>query len=245
MLGRERIDAVGRRVTEHTFGHRRPCPRADRVGPYAVAREPTCGRQRQRRDSGFCSAVVGLPFRSEKARLRRSVDDAPVHRRPGFLGFRPPVGSGVAAQEEMAAKMNFEYQIPVFVRHVEQHPVAHDAGIVDDDVDTAELPLRCFHQCVGGRTLTDVACHEFDFGAETADLLERCFDGLVRGQIVDDQRRTGLRQTDGLELSEPRSGTGHDGDLAFETGFWAVHSIHRSALPVLCGRVSSYPARLP
>jgi len=46
-------------------------------------------------------------------------------------------------------------RVPVLVGHVEQHPVPGDAGVVDDDAQSAES-VGGRDEFVGGRTLTDV-----------------------------------------------------------------------------------------
>ena len=57
--------------------------------------------------------------------------------RPG-LGLRPPVGGRVAGGHEVALQVDVDDRVPLLLGHVDEHPVAQDAGVVDQDVEVAE-----------------------------------------------------------------------------------------------------------
>ena len=65
------------------------------------------------------------------------------------LAFDAPVGGGVAGQQEVAAQVHRDDRVPVLVGHVEQHAVAGDPGVVDDDAEPAEA-VGGLDQLVGG-----------------------------------------------------------------------------------------------
>ena len=128
-------------------------------GQMAFARtpyRPSARRgQGQRGDAGLWRrrSWNGRPDRTDRPRevlMMRPYTDPPL------LGLAAPVGGGVAGQQEMPAQVNGDDEVEVLVGHVEQHPVAGDAGVVDHDVQAAQT-VGAGHQLVGGRALADVA----------------------------------------------------------------------------------------
>ncbi len=140
MVGRVRVDLLAGLVrAEHLGGHRGAGAGADRVGGHAHPAEPARRGQGERGDAALGRGVVGLAGRPAQERLRGGVDDPPVDRSAGLLRPRAPVRRGVAREQEVAAQVHLEHQVPLLVAQVEQHPVAGDAGVVDHDVELAEL----------------------------------------------------------------------------------------------------------
>ena len=102
---------------------------------------------------------------------------------------------------------------------------AHDAGVVDQDVETAELPHRGVHQRLRARGAGDVV--RVGHGRATAgddgrnDLVGRVrvaagsFDGAA--QVVDHHAGAALGQQQGVGPPDASPRTGDDGDAPVET----------------------------
>jgi hypothetical protein len=80
------------------------------------------------------------------------------------------VRRGVPGEQEVAAQVDPHDQIELLVGHVEQHPVARDAGVVDHDVQGAEGFPGGLHDQVRGGRLADIPWCDGHFGAERLDL---------------------------------------------------------------------------
>ncbi len=132
---------------------------------------------------------------------------------PGVLGFGAPVGGRVAGQQEMAAQVHGDDQVPFLVGHVEQHPVAGDPGVVDHDVQPAQ-PVGAGNQFVGGCALADVAGHRDGLGAGGVDLVDDVGGVQRGGDVVDDDGGAEPGQAERLGASQPRGRTGHHRDLS-------------------------------
>lgn len=76
--------------------------------------------------------IVGLAKIAKKSRARRRVEDATV-------SLFPEIRPGSFRTLPRASDMDGHDQIPVMVRHVLEADVTEDAGIVDQDVDAAEV----------------------------------------------------------------------------------------------------------
>src|SRR5207302_8942183 len=84
------------------------------------------------------------------------VHDPAAHLLPR-LALRPPVRAGGAAEVEMPVEVDSQHGVEVLVAEVEAHPVAQDAGVVDDDVQASELAHRGLDQPACGRGVRDAA----------------------------------------------------------------------------------------
>ncbi len=82
--------------------------------------------------AGFRGHVVGLAEVAVEPYYRRGIDDASV------AGFKHVVQYGLAAVER-ARKIDVDHVLPLFDGHFLERAVVGDAGIVDQDVDLAEL----------------------------------------------------------------------------------------------------------
>jgi hypothetical protein len=119
-------------------------------------------------------------------------------------------GSG-PGEQEVPAQMDADDEVPVLVGHAEQHPVAQDAGVVDHDVQPAQLHRRG-DQRVGRRPLADVATDEGGLPAEPLDVPHDRIAGGVDIVEHDVSARSGERQC--LGPAEPGTRSGDDRDLA-------------------------------
>ena len=67
----------------------------------------------------------------------RGVDDAGVDRLAG-LRLLAPVGGGEVRRAGGALEVHLDDRVPLGLGHVDEHAVAQDAGVVDEDVEAAE-----------------------------------------------------------------------------------------------------------
>ena len=116
-------------------------------------------------------------------------------------------------KEERRFEIHAHHRVPVFLREVDREGAADGAGVVDQDVGTAELRV-----------------HGVDAFGQRRDLVERAFDpvqsptgslhlrrGLVRRAAP--ERRdvgAGLRECNGDRLPQPRVGAGDDRDAILQ-----------------------------
>ena len=90
-------------------------------------------------DAHLRGGVVGLAGRAVQAGYRGEVDDAVLR---GLLAQRPPVRGGELGGVEGALQVHPDHVVPLLLGHVEDHPVAQDAGDVDQHVEPPELGDR-------------------------------------------------------------------------------------------------------
>ena len=141
---------------------------------------------------------------------------------------------GVLAEVEVALEVDVEDDVPLLLRHVEDHLVAKDAGVVDDDVEAAEGVERLLHHAVSGLEVGDVVVVRDGVAAHLLDLGDDLVGGalLAAGagggatEVVDDDASALGREAKRLAAANAASGAGDDGDFAFE--------------PVTHDRASSY-----
>ena len=112
-------------------------PGAMAVGGDAVAAELDRSDLGERGDAGLGGAVVGLAGVGVDARHRSGVDQPRVDGLAG-LGTLSPVGSGMVARRECALQMHADHRVPLFLGHGEEHSVAEDSRVVDEDVQPPE-----------------------------------------------------------------------------------------------------------
>ena len=62
-----------------------------------------------------------------------------------------------ARDVEGAIEVHLDDRVPFLDRHVMEHAVAQDAGIVHDDIDTAEIVDRILHHALGVVPVRDAA----------------------------------------------------------------------------------------
>ncbi len=103
-----------------------------------------------------------------------------------------------------------QHRRPARSVHVRQLPVARDAGVVDDDVDSAVALLQ-----TAGDPLRGVDGGDVERDDATAELFHQCLQvagGL--GDVEADHRRAVSVQSARDGLTDASGGAGHQGDLA-------------------------------
>ncbi len=179
----------------------------------------------ERGDAGLRRAVVRLPDVAEDAGRGGGVHDT-AGGGLARLGQVPPVGAGGAGDQEVAAQVDLDHGVPLLDRHVEDHPVAQDAGVVHDRVDPAEGVVREVEEGLGPLGFGDVVEVRDGLAAGGDDLLDHLGGGPGVGaaavpfasEIVHDDRRALGREEDRLPPADPPSGTRDHGHLAVEQG---------------------------
>ena len=78
----------------------------------------------------------------------------------------------MARQVEGAFEMDVDDGVEVLLAHVEDHAVAQDAGVVDHDVEFAEIVQRALDDALGGFEIADALETGDRFAAEAADFLD-------------------------------------------------------------------------
>lgn len=134
---------------EDVLGHPGAGARADSVGRDAVLGQGEGGGGGQADDSAFRRRVVGLPGGARQERLRRRVHDPPEHRPAHRLGPLAPVRGREVGRVEVALEVDADHRVPLALGHGEDHAVAQDARVVDQDVQLAELADRRLDQFAG------------------------------------------------------------------------------------------------
>ena len=112
--------------------------------------------------AGFGCGVVGLPSLPLLAIDRRDVDDAA----PALFHH---VGHDLLGHIEHGVQIGVHHRIPVFTRHLQEHAVLGDAGVVDQHIDGAVLGL-----CLG---------EGLDGGIPVAHIANRRVEGIALGLL--------------------------------------------------------------
>ena len=113
--------------------------------------------------------------------------------------------------------MHAHDQVPVVLGHLEEQVVARDAGVVDEDVDPAELVHHTLYGGLGGGRVHDVAPDADGPGA--VPQLESA-GSLLGGSLVEvEDRDRGALAGESLcdAESDAASGPGDDCDACVET----------------------------
>ena len=213
VLGRERIDRALRRRAHQLGRHGGAGAGADGVGTDAVPGAAARGRHGEGGDAGLGRGVVGLADRAEQEGLGRGVHDPRVHRVAGGVALLPPVGGGQPRGHEVPAQVHPQDQVPLLLGHREDHPVAQDPGVVDQDV---QLPVRLERrrqQLLARRPLRDVSGGHDGLPARGPDLGGHRLHGVSR-QVVEHQPRPGPGQRQRFGPAEAVARPGHDGHPA-------------------------------
>ena len=121
-------------------------------------------------DAFLGGGVVRLAGVAE-ARRRRGVDD------DAALALLPEVGAGGPRDVEVTPQVDGDDGVPVLGRHVEDHAVAEDAGVVDDDVQPSPVVEGQLDELLAGLRLDDVVVVGDRLAAHRLDLLHDLLGG--------------------------------------------------------------------
>ena len=86
------------------------------------------------------------------------------------LGLLAPVRGGPAARGEVALEVHAHDVVPLRLGHVDEHAVAQDAGVVDEDVEVAERVDRRVDEPLGALPVGDVVAVGDGLAAQRLDL---------------------------------------------------------------------------
>ena len=81
---------------------------------------------------------------------------------------------------ERALEVDLDHRIPLGLGHVDQHPVAQDAGVVDQHVEASERGDRLIDQALGAFEVRDVVAVGHRITTGRLDLLDHLV-GRSRG----------------------------------------------------------------
>ena len=122
-----------------------------------------------------------------------------------------------ARQEERPADVRGDHLVELVVGHLEQRPVAHAPGVVDQHVEAAERAERGADRAAGELRVAHIARHGDRVGQLVGELAQRRL--AARG---DHEPRTGRGQRAGVGGAEPGRRAG-DHDHAAVEGGGAAH----------------------
>ena len=181
-------------------------------------------RAREPADAGLGGAIGGKPVVGVESHHRGGVDDA----RPALLlGPRLQRRDGLAAQAEHCPHVDAVDMVPVLVGHLLDEGAAADAGIVEQDVDGAELGQRRGHDLLGRIVAGDVAAEGGDGVVAGMRLLDRRFRPVDRQHL-----RALVGEQLGRRGADARRRSGHDRDLSGQSGQGCLR-FFTASLPLL------------
>ena len=136
--------------------------------------------------------------------------------------------------EEGAAQIGVEHQVPVVPGDVERGLAHVAAGVVDQDVNLAERRSGCFRHVADAGLVADIERERERAAAEGFDL---GLEGRQVGRIAAGDDQVGARAGEGAReiLAEAAARAGDDGDLAGEIERAELASLMRHALRIATG----------
>ena len=105
-----------------------------------------------------------------------------------LLRLAAPPGAGVPERREVALEVHPDDGVPLLLGGVHQHPVAHEAGVVDQDVEAAERVDRLLHHRRGLLEVGDVGAVGDGLAAQRLDLGDDLV-GRLAGRLPRRSRR--------------------------------------------------------
>ncbi len=197
-------------AVEHFFGDRRDHLGADVAGGDRVHGHTLLGRLERQRlgeavHAGLGGGVVGLAEGALGAVHRRDVDDAaPAAIHHAVVDLLRHV--------EDAVEVRADHGVPGRLVHLAERHVLGDAGVVDEDVDGADLACHLRDARLGALIIADVARIGAHRVAPALHLLEPLGGRLVGGRIGDDYVVARVRHLGGDRLAETAHATGDQRD---------------------------------
>src|SRR5208282_6888946 len=118
------------------IGHSRCRHGKNRVAGDSIAAQALSRAESKTQDSCFSCRITGLTRTAQRG-VRGKIDDPAVAALAHVRGRK-------AAGAKGALEMAVQHTIPIFFFHVEDHPIADDAGEVYEDV---EFSIGCRTSC--------------------------------------------------------------------------------------------------
>lgn len=115
----------------------------------------------------------------------------------------------MAQSDEVSLEVDPDDGVPLVLRHRDEHPVAHETRVVDQDVEATELVERGRHHRGTGVPVGDVADRGNRLTSTRGDLLDdRC--GGILGVVVHHDSRAVGRERQRVGTSDPLTRARHD-----------------------------------
>ena len=173
-------------------------------------------------DAGFGCAVVGLADVAVDARRRSGVDDASIVHLAG-LRTLAPIDGGVVKRSESAFEVYFYHRVKVVLGEREDHAVAQDACVVDEDVYVAVGVYGLADHGLGLPEVAHIGPVHFGLPAGGSDFVHHFLCGrdvgacavLVAAQVIDDDRRSVMSEHQSVLFADASPRTRDDCHLAF------------------------------
>ena len=168
-------------------------------------------------DGGLGRAVVGLAEVAPQAGRRGDVHD------PAVAGLLHE-WRGVASSVEGPLLVDGHHGVVVGLVHLDQGPVADDAGVVDEDVDGAEGVHGGGDDSTGAVEVIDPVSIGHGRTSPCLDLLDHLIGGILgraltaerHPDVVDDDPGALVGQAQGDGPTDAATRSGHDGDSSLE-----------------------------
>ena len=155
------------------------------------------------------------------------------------------MGRRVAGRGEVTLQMNGNYGVPLGFVHVDEHPVAEDPRVVDEDVQPPERIERALNHSSCSLEVGDVLRIGDGLSACGRDLRDdigggRALLGLAgerRAEVVDDDTGAGRGERESVRATEATPCPSDDGGLSVEE--WHLARSFRSGWPCRARRHST------
>src|SRR5665213_1370231 len=128
-------------------------------------------------DAGFGGGVVDLAVLPGLAVDRADIDDPPEAAAAHAVDHQP-------AHIEARGQIGRDHLAPLLGRHAVQHVVAGDTGVVDQDLDRAEIGLDLLHAGRAGREVGNVELERGDACLRGERLGRVVIAGVIRRHLV-------------------------------------------------------------
>src|SRR5262249_21728988 len=157
--------------------------------------------------------VVRLTRAAVQQETGRGVDQSAV-RTAVLLCLRAPVHTRGTRNRERSAQVDAHDVVPLVVGQVEHHARTPEAGVVDDDVETAPRGERALDQRVAGRGFGDVTPVGHGRAAVALDLPYDVGRRILVGRraigrdarVVHDHTRAVRREAPGVRAADTAAG---------------------------------------
>ena len=117
---------------------------------------------------------------------------------------------------EGALEVDCDYGIPLGLGHTHHQTVLCDTGVVDQDVDTAEVLDNLLDNLLGLSKVSGIGSVTLDLDAQGGDFFLGLLAVLVDYQVSECDVGALLRKAHGQSLTDSAGGTGYQGCFSFK-----------------------------